>query len=111
MRNKIIVCRLSLIKIYLLVFHVLRKFRDSTPVRSAKFACKFCSVNVQSWMEVTASPGRIRNQNRPFPSCFEPHYESEAKYKVYILKISFHNSYPDKKFPCEELYTWALLSA
>ena len=26
-----------------------------------------------------------------FPSCFEPHYESEAKYKVFIMKISFHS--------------------
>ena len=28
--------------------------------------------------------------NRPFPSCFKPHYESEAKCKVFIMKISFH---------------------
>ena len=27
--------------------------------------------------------------NRPFPSCFEPHYESEAKCKVFVMKISF----------------------
>ena len=26
---------------------------------------------------------------RPFPSCFEPHYESETKNKVLIMKISF----------------------
>ena len=32
MRNGIIVCRLSLIKTYLLAFHVLRKFRDSAPL-------------------------------------------------------------------------------
>ena len=32
---------------------------------------------------------------RPFPSCFEPHYDSEAKCKVIILKISFH-SYASK---------------
>ena len=31
----------------------------------------------------------------PFPSCFEPHYESEAKCKVFIKKISFH-SYVNK---------------
>ena len=29
--------------------------------------------------------------NRPFPSCFEPHYESEAKSKVFVMKISFHS--------------------
>ena len=33
--------------------------------------------------------------NRPFPSCFEPHYESEAKCKVFVMKISFH-SYANK---------------
>ena len=33
--------------------------------------------------------------NGPFPSCFEPHYESEAKCKVFIMKISFH-SYANK---------------
>ena len=33
--------------------------------------------------------------NRPFPSCFEPHYESEAKCKVVVMKIGFH-SYANK---------------
>ena len=33
--------------------------------------------------------------NEPFPSCVEPHYESEAKCKVFIMKISFH-SYANK---------------
>ena len=33
--------------------------------------------------------------NRPFPSCFEPHYESEAKCKFFVLIISFH-SYANK---------------
>ena len=33
--------------------------------------------------------------NRPFPSCCEPHNESEAKCKVFIMKISFH-SYANK---------------
>ena len=28
-------------------------------------------------------------QNGPFLSCFEPHYESEAKCKAFHLKISF----------------------
>ena len=32
MRNRIIICRLSLIKIYFLVLHVLCKFRDSVPL-------------------------------------------------------------------------------
>ena len=30
-----------------------------------------------------------------FLSCFEPHYESEAKCKVFVIKISRH-SYPNK---------------
>ena len=34
MRKGIIVCRLSLIKAYLLAFHVLRIFRDSAPLTS-----------------------------------------------------------------------------
>ena len=33
--------------------------------------------------------------NRPFPSYFEPTYESEAKCKVFVMKISFH-SYANK---------------
>ena len=33
--------------------------------------------------------------NRPFPSCFKPHYESEAKCKVFVMKIRFH-SYANK---------------
>ena len=37
---------------------------------------------------------KVRN-NRPFPSCFKPHYESEAKCKVFVMKISFH-SYANK---------------
>ena len=30
-----------------------------------------------------------RRENRPFPSCCEPHYESEAKCKAFHVKISF----------------------
>ena len=33
----------------------------------------------------------ITFDNKPFPSCFEPRCESEAKSKVFILKISFHS--------------------
>ena len=33
--------------------------------------------------------------NRPFPSCFEPHYESDAECKGFVAKISFH-SYANK---------------
>ena len=35
--------------------------------------------------------------NRPFPSCFEPPYESEAKCEVFVMKISFH-SYANKTY-------------
>ena len=38
---------------------------------------------------------RMVQTNRPFPSCLEPHYESEAKCKVFVMKISFH-SYANK---------------
>ena len=37
----------------------------------------------------------IVHNNRPFPSCFEPHYEREATCKVFVMKISFH-SYANK---------------
>ena len=30
--------------------------------------------------------------NRPFPSCFEPHSQSEAKCKTFHVKISFHSN-------------------
>ena len=33
--------------------------------------------------------GCKNTSQRPLLSCFEPHYESEAKYKVLIMKISF----------------------
>ena len=33
--------------------------------------------------------------NRPFPSYFELHYESEVKCKVFVMKVSFH-SYANK---------------
>ena len=33
--------------------------------------------------------------NGPFPSFFEPHYQSEASYIVLMMKISFH-SYANK---------------
>ena len=33
--------------------------------------------------------------NRPFPSCFEPHYESEVNCKAFIVKLSVH-SYANK---------------
>ena len=29
--------------------------------------------------------------NRPFPSCFEPHFQCETKCKVFIMKISYHS--------------------
>ena len=37
------------------------------------------------------------NINIAFASCFEPHYESEAKCKVFVMKISFH-SYANKTY-------------
>ena len=37
--------------------------------------------------------------NRPFPSCFEPRYESEAKCKVFIMKLSFRSYANKTNFP------------
>ena len=34
-------------------------------------------------------------RDRSFSSCFKPHFESEAKCKVFVMKISFH-SYANK---------------
>ena len=38
---------------------------------------------------------RENKPNRPFPSCLKPNYESEAKCKVFVMKISVH-SYANK---------------
>ena len=38
---------------------------------------------------------KLHKINRPFPSYFGHHYESEAKCKVFTMKISFH-SYANK---------------
>ena len=43
--------------------------------------------------------------NRPFPSCFEPHYESEAKCKAFIMKISFHSHANKTKFHLKSFVT------
>ena len=32
------------------------------------------------------------NGNRPFPSCFEPHCQSDAKCKFFVMKTSFHSN-------------------
>ena len=45
MRNGIIVCRLSLIKTYLLAFHVLRKFRDSAPLKKQMLDAQWNKYN------------------------------------------------------------------
>ena len=39
--------------------------------------------------------------NTPFPSRFEPHYESKPKCKVFIMKISFHSYANKTNFPME----------
>ena len=41
----------------------------------------------------------VRGNNRPFPNCCEPHYESDAKCKVFHMKISFvHSLYYENYF-------------
>ena len=52
-------------------------------------------VSTFDWFIALFKSAVIGQTNSPFPSCFEPHYESEAKYKVYVMKISFH-SYANK---------------
>ena len=47
-------------------------------------ACENCN---NSWQPTLA--------NRPYPSSFESHYESQASCIVFILKVSFH-SHTDK---------------
>ena len=62
--------------------------------RSLSLAC--CSANSAIFLSCT--PRLIYQQlvaNWPFPSCSEPHSESEANCKVIITKISFH-SYSNK---------------
>ena len=49
----------------------------------------FCSIN-PSFVAFSC-----HRPNRLFPSCFEPHYGSEAKCKVFVMKSSFH-SYSNK---------------
>ena len=45
--------------------------------------------------------------NRPFPSCFEPHYESEAKCKVFFfMKISSHSYANKTNFIVRFTATW-----
>ena len=53
-------------------------------------------------------PSLIKERgNTPFPSCFEPHYESEPQCKVFIMKISFH-SYANKTNFNMESFTLSL---
>ena len=60
------------------------------------FVClfKFTFYNLNAWK------AKNNSFNRPFPSCFEPHYDSEASCKVFIMqttlifirmKTNFHN--------------------
>ena len=49
-----------------------------------------CSRNIPEW--ATENEPSLSSKNRPFPSCFEPHYERETKCKVFITKISFHSN-------------------
>ena len=46
--------------------------------------------------------------NRPFPTCFKPHYESEASCIVLIMQISFHSNAKKNEFLYEKLYTFFL---
>ena len=57
---------------------------------------KMCEqVTTKSWLNSNWLKKEANANNRPFPSCCEPHYESEGKCKVFVMKISFH-SYANK---------------
>ena len=62
--------------------------RDTTEGRG-RFSLR--DLDTTNGRRTRASGGKFvsTNQNRPFPSCFEPHYESEAKYKAFRMRISF----------------------
>ena len=51
-----------------------------------------------------SAPGDRRPMllNRPFSSCFESHYESETKCKVFIIKISFYSYVNKTNFHLED---------
>ena len=46
--------------------------------------------------------------NRPFPSCFEPHYESEAKSKVFVMEIGYPSYANETNFHMKSLYLASL---
>ena len=48
-------------------------------------------------------PQRKSRANRPFPSCCEPHYKSEAKCKAFHVKISFVCIWMKFNFPNKNL--------
>ena len=70
-------------------------------IRLVKFhKCRFRPLNFRPVRLSVLGSARILFpsiawDNRPFPGCFAPHYESEAKCKVFVMKISFH-SYANK---------------
>lgn len=49
----------------------------------------------KSWVAVITS---FTSPCRLFPSCREPHYEDEAKCKVFIMKLSFHSYAKETNF-------------
>ena len=63
---------------------------DNTPCGVISFS-NISARNVYGDLNSLFSTFGVLAANRPFPSCFEPHYESEAKCKVFIMKISFHS--------------------
>ena len=50
--------------------------------------CTCCIVGTRQAARDRCTLG---SDNRPFPSCFEPRYESDASCIVFIVKISLHS--------------------
>ena len=52
---------------------------------------KETSIWDKFWTQPFIKHDKLGKPNGPFPSCCEPHYESEANYEVFIMKIIFHS--------------------
>ena len=48
-------------------------------------------ASTSDWLVVLFVSVLVDQSKRLFPSCLEPHYESEAKCKVFVMKIRFHS--------------------
>ena len=66
---------------FLLVYAIEARLRIATLGKTTEF--------VHTTLGLSYKRAREFELNRPFPSCCKPHYESEAKCKIFHMKISF----------------------